>query len=465
MMMRMNPAAVSPLDTGPHSALSTFPSLLSDNPSLTPDTLCISIHSKKALRLLTGCFPLEGKGDPSDDVLRFARLTNAVSRYLNLILRGLETAEHAFREAEKQTMIWREELETAATQQAMSKEAVYADLLRMLLAGRCDVAVSEWFGGKLTSRAVAKWEVTLEASFRTMRKVITDSVSPALERIILVLEELSGWSQSQAESSGLRLSANAIRTLLDNTADFAILLESIRQEANHDLLASLEFIKWLKYEIHRAAHQDVTPESTALMSYDIKLAWAYLKTGFVVSPLTRYFPPRYATPSYDLAIDQGASRPSQSPVDLDDALARSLAILRHPGSGKAARVQSDATATPDAQDMSAQSSMALTSQGQSSPSQQDEELPSRAESPDSADTMPIEAQQASEPIFHKEDWAWYWADLLRDRLEKLALGASSSDTASVSASDEESQQTITSAASAARVLQTVSVRPTLRCCN
>ena len=40
-----------------------------------------------------------------------------MSGFLHVILRGLEAAEHAFRDGEKQTLIWREELETCAEQQ------------------------------------------------------------------------------------------------------------------------------------------------------------------------------------------------------------------------------------------------------------------------------------------------------------------------------------------------------------
>ncbi len=40
-----------------------------------------------------------------------------MSGFLEAILRSLEAAEHAFRDGEKQTLIWREDLETCADQQ------------------------------------------------------------------------------------------------------------------------------------------------------------------------------------------------------------------------------------------------------------------------------------------------------------------------------------------------------------
>ena len=40
-----------------------------------------------------------------------------MSSFLDVIVQGLEAVEQAFRDGEKQTMIWREELETCADQQ------------------------------------------------------------------------------------------------------------------------------------------------------------------------------------------------------------------------------------------------------------------------------------------------------------------------------------------------------------
>lgn len=47
---------------------------------------------------------------------------------------------------------------------------------------------------RLTSQTIAKWELTLETSYKTMQKVFAESVGPSIERIILLLEEMRGWS-------------------------------------------------------------------------------------------------------------------------------------------------------------------------------------------------------------------------------------------------------------------------------
>lgn len=34
----------------------------------------------------------------------------------------------------------------------------------------------------------------MDSSYRTIRKLISESITPALERILLLLEEIKGWS-------------------------------------------------------------------------------------------------------------------------------------------------------------------------------------------------------------------------------------------------------------------------------
>jgi len=40
-----------------------------------------------------------------------------------------------------------------------------------------------------------KWEASLENSFKTIQQVFAESVGPSIERVILLLEEMKGWSQ------------------------------------------------------------------------------------------------------------------------------------------------------------------------------------------------------------------------------------------------------------------------------
>lgn len=88
---------------------------------------------------------------------------------------------------------------------------VHADLFRLLMTGRCREAISEWLGNKLTGRVslptfsdprqlmlqmLTKWEQTLATSLQTIQKIVAESVSPALERVMILLQGMRGWERS-----------------------------------------------------------------------------------------------------------------------------------------------------------------------------------------------------------------------------------------------------------------------------
>jgi hypothetical protein len=43
---------------------------------------------------------------------------------------------------------------------------------------------------------VSKWESTLDESYRDIHKLLVESVQPALERIILLIDEVKGLAQT-----------------------------------------------------------------------------------------------------------------------------------------------------------------------------------------------------------------------------------------------------------------------------
>jgi hypothetical protein len=107
-----------------HSSLSTFPSLL---PSITnsTDSLCLTYQNLSPQRFLSGTFRLPSSTssgpmaalDPDPTIPRLADLSNRMMGCLDVVLRGFDAAEQAFKDGDKQTMIWREELETCGEQQ------------------------------------------------------------------------------------------------------------------------------------------------------------------------------------------------------------------------------------------------------------------------------------------------------------------------------------------------------------
>ena len=205
----MSKVAVDPATIGPHSKLASFPSLLPAKPPLPPDVLRLrSPRSSSETTFLTGSLRT-GSGVSTSSSLNLAQMSNRLASLFDFVLKGIEAAEHAFREGEKQTLIWREEVESCGEQQGsmsnieafrdslspVTKGEVHADLFRLLSTGRHGPAVGDWLGNRLTGRTIAKWEQSATAAFKTIGKIISESVIPATEEVVLLLEELSGWAK------------------------------------------------------------------------------------------------------------------------------------------------------------------------------------------------------------------------------------------------------------------------------
>ncbi|WOO81875.1 uncharacterized protein LOC62_04G005390 [Vanrija pseudolonga] len=308
---------------GANPKLATFPSLLPTTPRVSPDVLAISPRGATA-SLLTGTLLLpDGTPTPTPrSTLALAESADKLETLLDVILRGLEAAQNAFKESEKQTMIWREELETCAEQQGMSTPDVHADLFRLLMISRSGPAVAEWLGNRMTNRTVAKWESTLETAFSTIKKVITESITPALERIMLVLDEMAGWSSDLVESD-LVLDPKGIATAKDICRGFSLLVEDMRQASELEEATSAEWSKWLRYaEISRSAA--ITDDSVPIVTHDIKLVWSFMKNGFVNSQFRQNFPVGSAN---DL-LPEGLPRPTTPTVlNLDSTIRNTLSRL------------------------------------------------------------------------------------------------------------------------------------------
>lgn len=149
---------------GANPKLAAFPSLLPSTPRVPPDVLAISPRGATS-SLLTGTLLLPDgtPAPPPRSTLALAESADMLETLLDVILRGLEAAQNAFKESEKQTMIWREELETCADQQGsgcaceielttVSTPDVHADLFRLLMISRSGPAVAEWLGNRMTNR-------------------------------------------------------------------------------------------------------------------------------------------------------------------------------------------------------------------------------------------------------------------------------------------------------------------------
>lgn len=212
----------------------------------TRDRRHASANADHSVRLLTGTFTLPHNAALTPAALALAQRADTLERLLDVVLRALGACETVLRESEKQTMIWREELEECGQQQDMSVADVHADLFRFLVAGRCGPAVSEWVGSRMTNRTVTKWEGSMLAAFSTVQKLVLQSIAPALERVMLVVAELEAWAADTAEV-GVLLDEKETTRAVALTRGLLMLVENMRLDAETEYAAADEWCKWLRY--------------------------------------------------------------------------------------------------------------------------------------------------------------------------------------------------------------------------
>ncbi|CAK9782409.1 hypothetical protein CC85DRAFT_314014 [Cutaneotrichosporon oleaginosum] len=300
----INPFAPPPpaaANKGLHAKLEAASTLLPADPRPPPSVLHVAVPAQRpraSARLLTGTYLLP-PGTPEDvpsAILEVAVRADKIAHLLDPVFRGLESCAAAYRDAEKQTMVWREELEACGEQQGMSVRVVHADLFRFLMCRRSSPPITEWLGNRLTNRPVAKWEATVQEGFITVMKVLAQSVIPALERMLLVLEEMNGWARGhhadQAASTLCRfhfdviLDRRELERALSLVRGLLALCEEMRQAAALEWESAVQWFKWLRYEMARA----VASEEAGAPSYDVKLVWSYMVNGFVNSHFKQHFP-------------------------------------------------------------------------------------------------------------------------------------------------------------------------------
>lgn len=146
---------------------------------------------------------------------------------------------------------------------------------------------------------MSKWESSLQTAFSTLQSIISLSIVPALERIILVLDELLSWAGEEAESD-LNIDSDATQRAIDVAKAFALLSEHLRQEAELEEAASAEWCKWLRFGELKNLVAKLIPEMTRITAsaddalptptHDVKLVWSFMKNGFLHPRLAVNFP-------------------------------------------------------------------------------------------------------------------------------------------------------------------------------
>ena len=236
----------------------------------------------------------------------------------------------------------------------------------------------------------------------------------------------------------LVLDVDSIKRAINTACGFAALMERMRQDAEHEMQAAAEWMKWLKYgefhsatrtftclEIARAASQDQSSDTLSIAMHDLKLAWSFMQNGFVASPFQRHFP-SLATASEDILPTSIDVYPTHTTRELAAVMSETMRRLSSPSESALPSSQRTADyASPGQAEHSVNSSFAI-----SSPSETTHTRAKSADASQSPDTVDVKKDIVKMPMRQLDEQPLVWANTLLAQCEALVERAVSGPTAS-----------------------------------
>ncbi|KAM0793203.1 hypothetical protein ACM66B_000673 [Microbotryomycetes sp. NB124-2] len=168
---------------------------------------------------------------------------------------GLQEGRTVWDESRRLGKGWLARINDLSSSHAVTRPAT-TQLLMLLTTGRPSLALQDFLASKMNERSLDKWISTTEEALNKLRQNTLASIQPAIERIILVLDELKGWTlyKEKFAEYGLRASWIGKGVLLAcEIIKASVKFETLIVEEHR---CFNEFVAWIRYEFERVAQQE-----------------------------------------------------------------------------------------------------------------------------------------------------------------------------------------------------------------
>ncbi|KAJ7293596.1 anaphase-promoting complex, cyclosome, subunit 4-domain-containing protein [Mycena rebaudengoi] len=164
------------------------------------------------------------------------------------------------------------------------------DLTCLLVTGRGSESIADFLGSgeQMSERGIQKWESTVVDALVKLRDFSEKRVAPACQRLHLILEEVSGWSQLP-QCKHFQLSTEELQICIDLTARGIFIASWLAAVARRELSRFNEFITWLRAETTAANTPANEQNPPPPLRHDILEVNNYFMSGLVVSSIDKWF--------------------------------------------------------------------------------------------------------------------------------------------------------------------------------
>ncbi|KAJ8522524.1 hypothetical protein ONZ45_g896 [Pleurotus djamor] len=161
------------------------------------------------------------------------------------------------------------------------------DLTRVLLTGRSTDPLNDLLGSgeQMSERGIQKWETTVTEALIKIRDFAEKRITPALQRLHLILEEVKGWSLLP-QYVAFELSSDDLDVCCKLCARGIIIASWLVSAARRELRRFSDFIAWLRFAVNNAnPGNDGNPAAR----FDVLEVNNYFISGLQVSPIDKWF--------------------------------------------------------------------------------------------------------------------------------------------------------------------------------
>ncbi|GAA5835238.1 hypothetical protein JCM11251_006654 [Rhodosporidiobolus azoricus] len=210
-------------------------------------------------------------------------LSTSLHTHLSHTLSSIQSARQEWDEARRLGKSWMQRIADVSRPHGVLAPPG-TQLLTLLVTGRASAALSDFLSSKMNERGLGKWEQAMGSALEKLRRVGWMNVTPALERGVILLMELEGWTRwpSRASIHGLDTEETrlAILRALELAKEVIGVTARMRREVEEEERCFVHFGRWLRYELDKLAHAD----SAATDQHDDKRPLA----SFAPLPVAHY---------------------------------------------------------------------------------------------------------------------------------------------------------------------------------
>ncbi|KAK4058070.1 hypothetical protein OIO90_000809 [Microbotryomycetes sp. JL221] len=271
---------------------------------------------------------------------QFVQQTDLLGQLMKHAMDGLQEARTLWDESRRLSKGWLSRISDLSSSHAVTQPPT-TQLLWLLTTGKPSQSLSDFLTSKMNERSLDKWINTTEQTLSKLRKSTLMSIEPAIERIIIILDEIKAWNLYKEKFLIFKIQPNWIGKSVELSKQIFRLADQLESLVIEEERCFHEFVAWIKYELERIAMQDVSDKTPSANFRTIPVSH-YIRKCLTTSTIIPLLEFGLSTVSLDsnhelkqaqawldsIEIDNETFEPIDDPIDWNEHLEKLLKKMK-----------------------------------------------------------------------------------------------------------------------------------------